>query len=131
MPSLDEGSFLLMPTSMPHTGVEQNVDYIKMLDKRLESIPEVEVAVGKWGRVNSAWIRHRYRCLKTPSIINLNMNLTSMDIAYGLKPRKDGNFLLSTVRYLVPEKDRPERPGYKACSSRTIMVITSVSGGPK
>ena len=54
MPSLDEGSFLLMPTSMPNAGVEQNIDYIKMLDKRLESIPEVEVAVGKWGRVNSA-----------------------------------------------------------------------------
>ena len=50
MPSLDEGSFLLMPTSMPHAGVEQNIDYIKMLDKRLESIPEVEVAVGKWGQ---------------------------------------------------------------------------------
>ncbi len=54
MPSLDEGSFLLMPTSMPNAGIEQNIDYIKMLDKRLESIPEVDVAVGKWGRVNSA-----------------------------------------------------------------------------
>ena len=54
MPSLDEGSYLLMPTSMPHTGIEQNVDYIKMLDKRLATIPEVDVAVGKWGRVNSA-----------------------------------------------------------------------------
>ncbi len=54
MPSLDEGSFLLMPTSMPHAGIEQNIDYVKMLDKRLETIPEVEVAVGKWGRVNSA-----------------------------------------------------------------------------
>lgn len=54
MPSLNEGSFLLMPTSMPHTGVEQNLEYIKTLDKRLTAIPEVEVAVGKWGRSNSA-----------------------------------------------------------------------------
>jgi Cu(I)/Ag(I) efflux system membrane protein CusA/SilA len=54
MPSLDEGSFLLMPTSMPHTGIEQNLDYIETLDRRLTAIPEVEVAVGKWGRVNSA-----------------------------------------------------------------------------
>ena len=54
MPALDEGSFLLMPTSMPHTGIQQNIEYIKILDKRLASIPEVEVAVGKWGRVNSA-----------------------------------------------------------------------------
>jgi copper/silver efflux system protein len=54
MPSLDEGSFLLMPTSMPHSGIEKNLEYVAMLDKRLSAIPEVEMAVGKWGRVNSA-----------------------------------------------------------------------------
>jgi Cu(I)/Ag(I) efflux system membrane protein CusA/SilA len=54
MPSLNEGSFLLMPTSMPHTGIAMNLDYIETLDKRLSAIPEVEMAVGKWGRVNSA-----------------------------------------------------------------------------
>ncbi|KAA6349933.1 Cation efflux system protein CusA [termite gut metagenome] len=54
MPSLNEGSFLLMPTSMPHTGIEQNLQYIETLDKRISNIPEVEITVGKWGRVNSA-----------------------------------------------------------------------------
>ncbi len=54
MPSLNEGSFLLMPTSMPHTGIEKNLEYIETLDRRLSAIPEVEVSVGKWGRVNSA-----------------------------------------------------------------------------
>ncbi|MEC4114196.1 efflux RND transporter permease subunit [Myroides pelagicus] len=54
MPSLNEGSFLLMPTSMPHTGVEQNLQYIGTLDRRITNIPEVELTVGKWGRVNSA-----------------------------------------------------------------------------
>jgi len=54
MPSLNEGSFLLMPTSMPHSSIEKNLEYIETLDKRLTSIPEVEIAVGKWGRVNSA-----------------------------------------------------------------------------
>ena len=43
-----------MPTSMPHTGIEQNLDYVEKLDKRLAAIPEVETAIGKWGRVNSA-----------------------------------------------------------------------------
>ena len=54
MPTLNEGSFLLMPTSMPNSGIEKNLEYVRLLDKRLSAIPEVEVAVGKWGRVNSA-----------------------------------------------------------------------------
>jgi Cu(I)/Ag(I) efflux system membrane protein CusA/SilA len=54
MPSLNEGSFLLMPTSMPHTGVEQNLQLIKTMDQRVSAIPEIEMTVGKWGRANSA-----------------------------------------------------------------------------
>jgi Cu(I)/Ag(I) efflux system membrane protein CusA/SilA len=54
MPSLNEGSFLLMPTSMPHTGIEQNLHLIEAIDKRVSSIPEIETSIGKWGRVNSA-----------------------------------------------------------------------------
>lgn len=54
MPSLNEGSFLLMPMTMPHTGIEQNLEMIALLDKRIQNIPEVEITVGKWGRVNSA-----------------------------------------------------------------------------
>ena len=54
MPSLDEGSFLLMPTTMPHSGIQENLEVIKILDMRVNAIPEVESVVGKWGRVNSA-----------------------------------------------------------------------------
>jgi len=54
MPALDEGSFLIMPTSMPHTGIEQNLNLMRILNRRVTSIPEIETSVGKWGRVNSA-----------------------------------------------------------------------------
>ena len=54
MPALDEGSFLLMPTTMPHSGVQENIDVIRMLDKKINGIPEVANVVGKWGRVSSA-----------------------------------------------------------------------------
>jgi len=54
MPALNEGSFLLMPTTMPHSSISENIAVIGSLDKHLMSIPEVESAVGKWGRVNSA-----------------------------------------------------------------------------
>ncbi len=54
MPSLDEGSFLLMPTSMPHSGVAYNRKVVGQLDMLLTNIPEVELTVGKLGRVESA-----------------------------------------------------------------------------
>ncbi|MBL6447144.1 efflux RND transporter permease subunit [Fulvivirga sp. 29W222] len=54
MPSLNEGSFLLMPTSMPHAGIEESVKTLKSLDMRVASIPEVDMVVGKLGRVESA-----------------------------------------------------------------------------
>jgi Cu(I)/Ag(I) efflux system membrane protein CusA/SilA len=54
MPTLDEGTFLLMPTTMPHAGVERVRELISVLDRRISSIPEIESTVGKWGRVNSA-----------------------------------------------------------------------------
>jgi len=54
MPSLNEGSFLLMPTAMPHAGVEMNEANLRLLDMSVSSIPEVEMVVGKAGRVESA-----------------------------------------------------------------------------
>ncbi|WP_299700389.1 efflux RND transporter permease subunit [uncultured Pontibacter sp.] len=54
MPSLDEGAFLLMPTSMPHTGVEANKRYVQQLDMLITAIPEVEMVVGKAGRAETA-----------------------------------------------------------------------------
>ncbi len=54
MPSLNEGSFLLMPTSMPHSGIAYNRKVVGQLDMLLTNIPEVETAVGKLGRVESA-----------------------------------------------------------------------------
>ncbi len=54
MPSLDEGSYLLMPTTMPHSGIAENIEVIRKLDQRVGTIPEVDMVVGKWGRVKSA-----------------------------------------------------------------------------
>lgn len=54
MPSLNEGSFLLMPTSMPHAGNEMNEANLRLLDMSVSSIPEIEMVVGKAGRVESA-----------------------------------------------------------------------------
>ncbi len=53
MPPLDEGSFLFMPTTMPHASIGEAVDVLARLDRAIESVPEVELAVGKIGRADS------------------------------------------------------------------------------
>jgi Cu(I)/Ag(I) efflux system membrane protein CusA/SilA len=53
MPPLDEGSFLYMPTTMPHASIGEAMDVLQLQDRLLMSIPEVESVVGKIGRVDS------------------------------------------------------------------------------
>ena len=53
MPPLDEGSFLYMPTTMPHASIGEAMDVLQLQDRLLISIPEVESVVGKIGRVDS------------------------------------------------------------------------------
>ena len=53
MPPLDEGSFLYMPTTMPHASIGEAIDVLQKQDMAFQAIPEVESVVGKIGRVES------------------------------------------------------------------------------
>jgi Cu(I)/Ag(I) efflux system membrane protein CusA/SilA len=53
MPNLDEGSYLLMPTTMPHASIGEAMDVLSKQDMAISAIPEVSSAVGKIGRVES------------------------------------------------------------------------------
>jgi len=106
MPSLNEGSFLLMPTSMPHTGIEKNLGYIEILDKRLSAIPEVEVAVGKWGRVNSALDPAPVQMFENTINYRPEYIVDSDGHRVRFKTNRDGNFILTDNSVFNPEKDR-------------------------
>ena len=54
MPPLDEGSFLFMPTTMPHASIGEALDVLQKQDKAISSLPEVETVVGKLGRAETA-----------------------------------------------------------------------------
>ena len=54
MPPLDEGSFLLMPTTMPHASFGEALDILQKQDTAIAAIAEVESIVGKIGRADSA-----------------------------------------------------------------------------
>ncbi len=53
MPPLDEGSYLYMPTTMPHASIGEATDVLSLQGRNINAIPEVELAVGKIGRVRS------------------------------------------------------------------------------
>lgn len=105
MPSLDEGSFLLMPTTMPHSGVEENIEVIGLLDKMVNAIPEVANVVGKWGRVNSAL---------DPAPISMYENVINYNPEYILnkegermrfKTNDDGDYVLADGTSYNIERD--------------------------
>jgi copper/silver efflux system protein len=149
MPSLNEGSFLLMPTSMPHSSIEKNLEYIETLDKRLSAIPEVEIAVGKWGRVNSALdpapvqmfentINYRPEYILDEDGQRMQFRM-DRDGNYLLKnggkynPEK-GNFKIFPADSLIPDKDgeyfRQWRPQIKRPVDiwNEIVKVTSIPG---
>ncbi len=53
MPSLDEGAFLYMPTTMPHASIGETLDVLKKQDMAFKMIPEIKTAVGKIGRAET------------------------------------------------------------------------------
>ena len=53
MPPLDEGSFLWMPTTMPHASIGEVLDVLQKQNAAIAQIPEVESAVGKLGRAET------------------------------------------------------------------------------
>ncbi len=105
MPSLNEGSFLLMPTSMPHSSIEMNLDYIETLDKRLSAIPEVEVAVGKWGRVNSALDPAPVQMFENTINYRPEYILDENGHRMQFKTDRDGSFILKNGGKYNPEKE--------------------------
>ncbi len=104
MPSLDEGSFLLMPTSMPHSGIVENKENLQELDMLAAAIPEIDLVVGKLGRVDSPL---------DPAPISMYENVINYKTEYVVdekghrvrfKMDSDGNYVLKDGRAL-PRKE--------------------------
>lgn len=149
MPSLNEGSFLLMPTSMPHAGVEESTRIVQLLDMRLSGIPEVSLAVGKMGRAESAL---------DPAPISMYENVINYKPEFVMNERghrqtfkidSKGRFLLSNqqklsneealalnidTRLLIPDEDgqyfRNWRPHIKSPNDiwNEIVKVTKIPG---
>jgi len=105
MPALDEGAFLLMPTTLPHAGIEESKDVVRKIDMAVSSIPEIEKVVGKLGRTNSAL---------DPAPISMYENLIQYKSEYktdenGRRIRfqvnDDGTFAKGENGEMIPDED--------------------------
>jgi len=54
MPTLNEGTLLYMPVSLPSMSITKAAELIQLQDKVIKSFPEVESVFGKAGRANTA-----------------------------------------------------------------------------
>jgi Cu(I)/Ag(I) efflux system membrane protein CusA/SilA len=83
MPPLDEGSYLLMPTTGAHASIGEAMDVLRKQDLAIRRIPEVKDVVGKIGRVDSAL---------DPAPINMIETVITYHDEY--KKDEDGHVLL-------------------------------------
>ena len=104
MPALDEGSFLLMPTSMPHSGMEMNESNLRMLDMSASSIPEVEMVVGKAGRVESSLDPAPMSMYENIILYKSEFKTDQNGKRIRFKVNEDGDFITDKKGELIPDK---------------------------
>ncbi|MDD2944079.1 MAG: efflux RND transporter permease subunit, partial [bacterium] len=95
MPPLDEGSFLYMPTTMPHASIGEALDQLATIDRLTSKIPEIENTVGKLGRTTSPL---------DPAPISMYENLINYKSEYITD--EDGRLLKFHVNHLTGEFER-------------------------
>ena len=111
MPPLDEGSYLYMPTTMPHASIGEAMDVLQLQNKALMAIPEVELAVGKIGRVESPLDPAPISMIET--IINYRPEYLTNKAGHRVDYRYDeetGEFARDDNGELIPDAEgRPYR----------------------
>jgi Cu(I)/Ag(I) efflux system membrane protein CusA/SilA len=111
MPDLDEGSYLLMPTTMPHASIGEVMDVLRLQDMAINAIPEVELAVGKLGRVESPLDPAPISMIET--IINYKSEYITDEAGHILTFKYDHEsaaFVRDVSENLIPDDDgRPFR----------------------
>ncbi len=109
MPPLDEGSFLYMPTTMPHASIGECLDVLQKQDIAFNSIPEIESVVGKIGRVESPLDPAPISMVET--VINYKPEYITDKDGHRIRFRYDkktGTFVRDENGQLIP--DRRGRP---------------------
>lgn len=105
MPALDEGSFLLMPTSMPHSGMQENIKNLRLLDMAVTSIPEVETVVGKAGRVESALDPAPMSMYENVILYKSEYKTDEQGQRIRFKVNEDGEYITDENNQMIPDQN--------------------------
>jgi copper/silver efflux system protein len=111
MPPLDEGSFLWMPTTMPHASMGEILEVLKHQDLAIQSVPEVELVAGKLGRAETALDPAPISMIE--SVIHYKSEYATDDAGRRINFRYDrgrGEFARDADGQLIPDpRGRPYR----------------------
>lgn len=141
MPPLDEGSFLYMPTTMPHASIGESLDILQKLDRAIAGIPEVESVVGKLGRAESALDPAPVSMFE--NIVNYKSEFAVNDhgeLLYFAYDDKRGEFLRDDQGQLIPDEDgeafRQWRPHIRSVDDiwseiQKAAVVPGATSAPK
>ena len=105
MPPLDEGSYLYMPTTMPHASIGESLDVLQKQDIAFQSIPEIDSVVGKIGRVESPLDPAPISMVET--IINYKPEYISDKDGHHIRfqyDKKTGTFVRDKNGELIPDR---------------------------
>ncbi len=105
MPPLDEGSYLYMPTTMPHASIGEALDVLAKLDKALYSVPEVEQVVGKLGRADTPLDPAPISMIETVVNYKPEYIVDKDGNRLTFKVDRDGHFLRDEHGNLIPDPD--------------------------
>jgi copper/silver efflux system protein len=111
MPPLDEGSYLYMPSTMPHASIGESLDALQKQDMAIRMIPEVDNVVGKIGRADSPLDPAPISMVET--VVNYKPEYISDKAGHRIRfkyDRKNKKYSRDKFGELIPDKSgRPYR----------------------
>ena len=106
MPPLDEGTLLMMPTTLPDVSYAEAKRILQVQDKLLKSFPEVANVLGKAGRANTA---------------TDNAPLSMIETVILLKPRDQWREDMTTEKLIAEMNERVRIPGVAVAWTQPII----------
>jgi copper/silver efflux system protein len=100
MPTLDEGSLLYMPSTMPGISIAESQKLLQITDQTLINFPEVDHVVGKAGRADTATDPAPLSMLETVIVLKPRSEWRKQQVWYSSWAP---SWLLPALRHITPD----------------------------